>query len=252
MHCTRMLTLKKASLSSTIKSIIDRQCIITNGIDFSTRPPFYQFCKYAHEKPISSNIIETSNKQGLFMKLLQKCGLFKGKYKSMAAGYLVYESIVDELNYSAFFKDFNMPDTFFSWFLVTELHVWMLMVRFMAEGEKGQMTRDYLVEAMWQNIKGRINVLGTIHPKIKKKQIHTIVCQFNAAMIGYDEGILSEDKVLAGALWRRFFCLECNNPEHLEKLLIYVRKQIYLLDKIPSHQMFHNLKIKWIDLKDIR
>lgn len=53
-----------------------------------------------------------------------------------------------------------MPDTFFSWFLVTELHVWMLMVRFMAEGEKGQMTRDYLVEAMWQNIKGRINVLG--------------------------------------------------------------------------------------------
>lgn len=54
-------------------------------------------------------------------------------------------------------------------------------------------------------------------------------------MIGYDEGILSEDKVLAGALWRRFFCLECNNPEHLEKLLIYVRKQVkksHLLHRI--------------------
>jgi cytochrome b pre-mRNA-processing protein 3 len=50
--------------------------------------------------------------------------------------------------------------------------------------------------------------------------------QFNAAIIGYDEGIQSDDKILAGALWRRLFNLECNNPEHLETLLIYVRKQV--------------------------
>lgn len=50
--------------------------------------------------------------------------------------------------------------------------------------------------------------------------------QFNAALIDYDEGILSEDKVLAGALWRIFFCSECNDPEQLETLLTYVRKQV--------------------------
>lgn len=62
--------------------------------------------------------------------------------------------------------------------------------------------------------------------KTKKRQIAELSYQFNAAIIGYDEGIMSDDKVLASALWRRFFCLECNNPEHLEKLLIYVRKQV--------------------------
>jgi len=52
--------------------------------------------------------------------------------------------------------------------------------------------------------------------------------QFNAAILGYDEGIQSDDKTLAGALWRRFFQSECNNPEHVETLLIYVRKQVRL------------------------
>lgn len=54
--------------------------------------------------------------------------------------------------------------------------------------------------------------------------------QFNAAVIGYDEGIMTNDKVLAGALWRRLFQSECNNPEHLEQLVIYVHKTVcYLL-----------------------
>lgn len=61
---------------------------------------------------------------------------------------------------------------------------------------------------------------------IKRKQIEELSHQFNASIIGYDEGILSDDKVLAGALWRRFFCLECNNPEHVELLLNYVRIQV--------------------------
>lgn len=53
-----------------------------------------------------------------------------------------------------------MPDTFFSWFLVTELHVWMLMVRYMAEGKDGKTVRNNLVEAMWNDVDNRINKLG--------------------------------------------------------------------------------------------
>lgn len=68
--------------------------------------------------------------------------------------------------------------------------------------------------------------------KVKREQIQEISYQFNAALIGYDEGIQSDDKTLAGALWRRFFRLECNNPEHIETLLIYVRKQVRLNKKI--------------------
>lgn len=52
--------------------------------------------------------------------------------------------------------------------------------------------------------------------------------QFNFALISYDEGIMSDDQVLAGALWRTYFCSACNDPEQLEKLLIYVRKQVMI------------------------
>lgn len=68
--------------------------------------------------------------------------------------------------------------------------------------------------------------LQTILSSLKKKQIQELSDQFNAAIIAYDEGILSDDKVLAGALWRRFFYFECNNPEHVELLVSYVRMQV--------------------------
>lgn len=71
--------------------------------------------------------------------------------------------------------------------------------------------------------------------------------QFNAAVIGYDEGIMSDDKVLASALWRRFFSLECNNPEHLEKLLIYVRKQVMKIFLFSYSELYNNMIILLLD-----
>jgi cytochrome b pre-mRNA-processing protein 3 len=55
--------------------------------------------------------------------------------------------------------EFQMADTFYSWFLITELHVWMLMVRTMAEGEEGRFVRNNMVEAMWQDISTRAKKL---------------------------------------------------------------------------------------------
>ena len=36
-----------------------------------------------------------------------------------------------------FFKIFDMPDTFYSWWIVTELHAWMLCVRLAVGNTKG-------------------------------------------------------------------------------------------------------------------
>jgi len=59
-----------------------------------------------------------------------------------------------------FFVDFNMTDTFFSWFLVTELHVWMIMVRYMADEKDGKIIRNSAVAAMWEDTQARIENLG--------------------------------------------------------------------------------------------
>lgn len=56
-------------------------------------------------------------------------------------------------------------------------------------------------------------------------QVDELSEQFQAALIAYDEGLQSNDIVLASALWRRFFNQNCNSPEKLESLIHYVRKQ---------------------------
>ena len=56
-----------------------------------------------------------------------------------------------------------MPDTFYSWFLVTELHVWMLLVRFMSEGTNGEEVRNLLVKTMWNDVNKRSKQLDVSH-----------------------------------------------------------------------------------------
>lgn len=49
-------------------------------------------------------------------------------------------------------------------------------------------------------------------------------------MIFVFEGLLDNDKVLAGAIWRNFFEEKYpdTNPERLEILVNYIRRQVYL------------------------
>jgi cytochrome b pre-mRNA-processing protein 3 len=56
----------------------------------------------------------------------------------------------------------NLPDTFHTWFLVTELHVWMLMVRLMNEGKEGRLIRNGLVNALWDDVEQRSKQLGVV------------------------------------------------------------------------------------------
>lgn len=76
----------------------------------------------------------------------------------------LYESVADQINYLEFFDKFELPDTFNSWFLVTELHVWMLMLRVMSEGpengQDGRFLRNSLVEIMWTDVNARAKKLG--------------------------------------------------------------------------------------------
>lgn len=145
----------------------------------------------------------------------------------------MYQSVADTINYKEFFHRFNLPNTFNSWFLVTELHVWMLLTRAMAEGsesgEDGRFIRNCIVEAMWADVNIRAKKLGAHNPSGVRNQIQILSQQFQAALISYDEGLMFDDKSLAGALWRRFFGMDCDDYENLEAMVKYVRKQVCIL-----------------------
>ncbi|XP_017842576.1 ubiquinol-cytochrome-c reductase complex assembly factor 1 [Drosophila busckii] len=189
----------------------------------------------------------------ILKRVLNKVGFApNAKARLKVTSHLLYETVADKINYVAFFRDFNLPNTFNSWFLVTELHVWLLLMRSMAEGsetgEDGRFLRNCIVEAMWGDVNTRAKKLGAHNPSATRQQIETLSEQFQAALIAYDEGIMSDDRVLACALWRRFFEMECEDYTHIERLVKYVRKQALMLDSIPREQFIIKPKVDWHDL----
>ncbi|KAH9635676.1 hypothetical protein HF086_003400 [Spodoptera exigua] len=85
--------------------------------------------------------------------------------------YFLYECIPENVSYAEWFESLELPDTFASWFIITELHVWMLMVRYMAE--------DIL--------------LPGANPAIARKQVSELSEQFQASLIAELDKIPSED-----------------------------------------------------------
>ncbi|XP_075238332.1 ubiquinol-cytochrome c reductase complex assembly factor 1 [Lycorma delicatula] len=183
-------------------------------------------------------------------KALRKVGVFDvSKTRLKRNGYLIYGDIADNFDYNYFFKKFSLPDTFHSWFLVMELHVWMALVRLMAEADEGRFLRNTVIEAMWEDISKKSGLLGVENISRARSQIKILNEEFQAALLSYDEGLLSDDIVLAGALWRRFFCRECTDPELIELLVKYVRKQVKYFDTLTREDIILQRNFKWFPIE---
>lgn len=85
---------------------------------------------------------------------------FFQKFKAIAFGH--FESLVDNIDYVDFFEELDLPDTFYSWFVVTELHLWMLSARAMAGANEGRIIRNSLVEALWSDVLQRVKKLDSV------------------------------------------------------------------------------------------
>ncbi|XP_053675341.1 ubiquinol-cytochrome-c reductase complex assembly factor 1 [Anopheles nili] len=194
-------------------------------------------------------------KEGLLKRFIKKMGwIDNSSVRLRVSSCLLYESVVDHINYAEFFECFNMPDTFNTWFLITELHVWMLLVRAMAEGAEkgaaGRFMRNCIVETMWNDVTTRAKQLTLDNPSVVRPQIQQLSEQFQAALISYDEGISFDDKQLAAALWRRFLGGRCEDYEKLELLVGYVRKQISMLDHLSRYDFAIKPTVKWASLAE--
>ncbi|XP_040175866.1 ubiquinol-cytochrome-c reductase complex assembly factor 1 [Anopheles arabiensis] len=206
---------------------------------------------------VSTNVHDVESKDGFLKRFIKKMGWIDNSATRLrVSSCLLYESVVDHINYSQFFEYFNMPDTFNTWFLITELHVWMLLVRSMAEGDEkgaaGRFMRNCIVETMWNDVTTRAKQLTMDNPSAVRPQIQQLSEQFQAALISYDEGISYDDKALAAALWRRFLGGRCDDYEKLELLVGYVRKQVSMLDQLSRYDFAIKPAIKWAPLVESR
>ncbi|PNI27869.1 UQCC1 isoform 2 [Pan troglodytes] len=100
-----------------------------------------------------------------------------------------------------------------------------------------------IIEAM--GFTGPLKYSKWVNPYILKKNMILMTNHFYAAILGYDEGILSDDHGLAAALWRTFFNRKCEDPRHLELLVEYVRKQIQYLDSMNGEDLLLTGEVSW-------
>lgn len=211
------------------------------------------YCKTPPPPPAPLEMSEDNIVQKFYKKF------FRGvpKTKLRASGYILLAHCVQLSELEKFFRIFNMPDTFYSWFLVTELHVWMLSSRLMNEGDYGRIVRNSMVEALWQDCDGRAKNLADMASSVRSKNIVGISEEFQAALFVYDEGLLGGDKELANALWRRFFLSSRDSEDKqlpdMEKLAVlvnYVRRTMNHLDKTDAVTLIIRSTVNWVSLEE--
>ncbi|CAJ0748139.1 3069_t:CDS:2 [Entrophospora sp. SA101] len=122
----------------------------------------------------------------------------------------------------------DLPDSFQTWFQITLLHVWILMVRCRSE-VGGRVYIQQLVNHFFDDSDWRI------------RNIHDLLSQFKGAIMSYDEGMCKDDPVLAAALWRNILVTE-GTAENIAYLVEYVRLELQKLDKYDFEEILqgHN------------
>ncbi|NWY07672.1 UQCC1 factor, partial [Nothoprocta ornata] len=206
---------------------------------------FYNTDKHLSAK---DSLQPSEEKVGAFTRIIEAMGftgpLKYSRWKIKVAALRMYTCCVEKTDYEEFFNRCHMPDTLNSWFLVAQLHVWMCLVRMKQEGRAGKYMCRYIVHCMWEDVEQRGKLMG-ITSSALKEDLRSMVENFYAALFGYDEGILSDDHVLAAALWRNLFNRNCEDPRHLELLVEYVRKQVQHLDALSGEELLLTGEVSW-------
>ena len=74
----------------------------------------------------------------------------------------LYIACTDALDTTLFFEEWQLPDTFFSWFLLTQLHVWIMLCRAMRDGPEGLYLRNEICNRLWEDTDTRLKLLGSV------------------------------------------------------------------------------------------
>lgn len=165
------------------------------------------------------------------------------------ASFRLYLCIQYQVDYDRFFRLCALDDVMYSWCLITFLHCWMISVPLMQHGQSGLFVRRELYKNMWKDIETRERKLkATMNKKNKSKAYNHLNDIFRAFLFGLDEGLLSDDTVLAGAIWRHL--MEQNEVKDFAVLGVlcdYIRKNVSHLDKINEIDLLKNGIVTLVD-----
>jgi cytochrome b pre-mRNA-processing protein 3 len=129
----------------------------------------------------------------------------------------------------------GLQDNFNTWFSVTQLYIWMLMVRLRSEPH-GKMISQELVNRFFEDAEDKVTALGVRNGRVLRAIMLERISIFHGGVLAYDEGMCKSDAVLAGALWRNLYT-DARYDTNLVWMIKHVRRELARLDKCPSEQL---------------
>ncbi len=140
------------------------------------------------------------------------------------------------------YKSCDLPPSFTTWFQITQLHIWMIMVRMRAmDKDVGQHYQQQITNHFFNDAEARLRVVYMIKDgRIIQTYMKDLLLQWRGSNAAYDEALCKEDSVLAMALWRNMYGGGANTPlSCLASMAAYVRNNVAVLEQLTDQQVLH-------------
>ncbi|KAI9595693.1 ubiquinol-cytochrome C chaperone-domain-containing protein [Syncephalis fuscata] len=152
--------------------------------------------------PLNQPTENLSWKERAALTMAKLLGYNRPSSLSIRASRDLYAACVQAADDKAFYVHAcGLPDNFNTWFSITQLHVWMLMVRLRPETH-GKAYAQELINRFFEDIEDRIRAHGIDQNSIINKMVKERLDAFRGGVLAYDEGMCKSDAVLAAAIWR--------------------------------------------------
>lgn len=193
---------------------------------------------------ISNYIPETIKSRFQFMQKMKY-----NKHTMDDAALRLYLCCVELIDHVDFIEELNLPDTFSSWFAITEVHLWLICTQIKSSSREGQFVRTKMMQHAWKDITKRMKLLDKQYSE-RKKALLQYSDNFLYNLYQYDEGLLGDDKALAAALWRGLFQMEPVDIQSLEIMVQYIRKQLSHIEQYDTESLLTVGLITFLPLRE--
>ncbi|ETN70722.1 Ubiquinol-cytochrome C chaperone [Necator americanus] len=148
---------------------------------------------------------------------------------------------------------FGLPDYMSSWYKLTLMHCWMVLMRMHVSLDAQAYLRlqRSMLSTMWFDVDNRLKIVGqelgqTLTSESDLKSMHGLHLQ---TFLEYDEGFLTDDRVLAGAVWRCLYVSRSCDPIHVLRTIAYMRATIAWLDTLDLKEIMVDGIKEWKQMK---
>ncbi|OMJ13363.1 Protein CBP3, mitochondrial [Smittium culicis] len=204
--------------------------------------------------PLQPNLTLNASKKPIrFSKstsFLQKIfSPFVPQYQSIQIGQNIYStcSFTEEQYDQFWLKQANMNPSFQSWFSITLLYVWLNLTR-LRSVEHSKFYKQQLIDSFFAEAEERIKKTGINSGKIVNDSLKDLTANYFGCIMSFDEGLITNDAVLAGSVWRNILS-NCENAEVLYLVVLYIRRQLKMLDQLDNSAFILG-KYKFEDIND--